>query len=47
MVLRVAKALRIAALFKDDLQRRVTVDWRKELIPRLEPAAMAHLQGTC
>jgi hypothetical protein len=40
-----AKAFRIAVTYKDDLRRRVAVDWRRELVPRLEPQAMAHLQG--
>jgi hypothetical protein len=42
----VVKALRIVVTYKEDLRRRVTLDWRRELIPRLEPAATAHLRGT-
>jgi hypothetical protein len=42
----VTKALRIVVTYKEDLHRRVVLDWRKELIPRLDPAATAHLRGT-
>jgi hypothetical protein len=42
----VSKALRIEVRYKDDLRRRVSIDWRRELVPTLEPAAAAHLQGT-
>jgi len=41
----VPKALRIELRYADDLQRRVTFDWRRELIPRLEPAAITQLRG--
>ena len=42
----VPKALRIEVKYKDDLRRHVSYDWRPELLPRLEPAAIAHLRGT-
>ena len=42
----VAKVLRIDVTHIDDLRRRVPYDWRRELVPDLEPAAMAHLRGT-
>jgi hypothetical protein len=42
----VAKALRIVVTHKEDLGRRLALDWRQELIPRLEPAATMHLRGT-
>jgi hypothetical protein len=42
----VAKALRIVVTYKEDLRRRVTFDWRSELIPRLESPARAHLRKT-
>jgi hypothetical protein len=41
----VAKALRIEIRYRDDLRRRVPVDWRRELIPALEAAGTAHLRG--
>jgi hypothetical protein len=41
----VAKVLRIEVTYEDDLQRRVALDWRRELIPALEPRAEAHLRG--
>jgi hypothetical protein len=40
-----AKAVRIAVLYDDDLKRRLTLDWRRELLPPLEMAAMAQLRG--
>ena len=40
------KALRIEVRYTGDLQRRVPVDWTRELIPVLDPAATAHLRGT-
>lgn len=40
------KALRIDVAYEDDLQRRMPVDWRRELVPTLELAATAHLRGT-
>jgi hypothetical protein len=39
----VPKALRIEVMYKDDLRRRVTLDWRRELVPKLEPAPAALL----
>ncbi|HET7220111.1 MAG TPA: chalcone isomerase family protein [Vicinamibacterales bacterium] len=41
----VAKALRIDVTYIEDIRRRVALDWRGELVPRLEPAAVAHLRG--
>lgn len=41
----VPKVLRIAVQYKDDLRRRVSLDWRRELVPVLEPAAAAHIRG--
>jgi hypothetical protein len=40
------KTLRIAVTFKEDLYRRITVDWRRELVPSLQPPGTAHLRGT-
>jgi hypothetical protein len=42
----VPKALRLEVTFEDDLRRRLTIDWRRELIPALEPAAVTQLRGT-
>lgn len=42
----VAKALRIEVRYEEDLRRRLAVDWRRELIPRLEADATEHLGGT-
>lgn len=42
----VAKALRIDVTYDDDLRRRVVLDWRRELVPPLEPQAVAHLRGS-
>lgn len=42
----VPKVLRIAVTYIDDLRRRMPHDWRRELVPDLEPAATAHLRGT-
>jgi hypothetical protein len=41
----VAKAVRIEITYKDDLRRWVTLDWRPELLPQVEPGVSAHLQG--
>jgi hypothetical protein len=41
-----AKALRIEIVYQDDPQHRLTIDWRRELIPTLDAPAMAHLRGT-
>jgi hypothetical protein len=41
----VAKALRIDVMYADDLRRRIPFDWRRELVPPLEPPAAAHLSG--
>jgi hypothetical protein len=42
----VAKAVRIDVTYRLDLQRPIAVDWRRELIPRLESHAVAHLSGS-
>jgi hypothetical protein len=42
----VSKALRIDVRYTEDLHRRVPFDWRRELVPTLEPAASTHLRGT-
>jgi hypothetical protein len=42
----IPKALRIEVTYEDDLRRRVAIDWRRELVPSLEPQAVAHLRGT-
>ena len=40
----VAKALRIEVTYKPDLQRPMPLDWQRELIPALEPNAVAELR---
>ena len=40
-----AKVLRLVILHKEDLHRRITLDWRRELVPRLEAPAATHLHG--
>ena len=42
----VPKALRIEVTYEDDLRRRVAIDWQRELVPSLEPQAVAHLRGS-
>ena len=42
----VAKALRIEVTFEEDLRRPVPIDWRRELVPALEPDAVALLRGS-
>ena len=42
----VAKALRIEVTYEDDLRRHLSIDWRRELVPPLEPQAVAHLRGS-
>jgi hypothetical protein len=42
----VPKALRIEIRYNDDLPLQVPTDWRRELVPPLNPAAIAHLRGT-
>lgn len=39
------KALRIRILHKESPGERPTIDWRRELLPPLEPAATTHLRG--
>ena len=41
----VAKALRIEIRYEDDERQLVPFDWRRELIPNLNPTATAHLRG--
>lgn len=42
-----AKTLRITVTCDEDpRRRRVPIDWRGELVPRLEPAAAAHLRAS-
>lgn len=41
-----AKALRIEVAYTEDLRRRMALDWRRELVPRLEAQAVAHLRGS-
>ncbi len=40
-----AKVLRLVILHKEDLHRRITLDWRRELVPRLDAPATTHLHG--
>ena len=42
----VPKAVRIQVLYEEDIRQRIGLDWRAELIPKLESAATAHLRGT-
>jgi hypothetical protein len=42
----VSKAVRVQVLYQEDSRQRIGIDWRAELIPRLESAATAHLRGT-
>jgi hypothetical protein len=42
----VAKALRIQVSYEEDLRRKLVIDWRRELVPRLDSAATAHIQGS-
>lgn len=42
----IPKALRIQVSYNEDLRRRLALDWRREMVPRLEPAAAAHIQGS-
>jgi hypothetical protein len=39
------KALRIAVTYEHDWRRPMIVDWPRELVPRTEPGAVAHLRG--
>lgn len=41
----VAKVLRVEVHAADDLAQRSTIDWRSELIPRLNAAGSAHLRN--
>jgi hypothetical protein len=40
------KVLRIHISYEEDVRRRVAIDWRRELVPSLEPAAAAHIDGS-
>ena len=40
----VPKALRIEVTYQPDIKRPMPLDWQRELIPALEPAAMAELR---
>jgi Chalcone isomerase-like len=39
------KALRIEITYEEDVRRPIALDWRRELIPRLDAAATTHLRG--
>jgi hypothetical protein len=39
------KAIRILILFEPDLQRRMPIDWQRELIPAVEPDAVSILRS--
>jgi hypothetical protein len=41
----VSKALRIEVTYKEDLRRRIDIDWRREMIPALDARAVGHLRG--
>jgi hypothetical protein len=41
----VPKALRIEFRYQDDLRRGISLNWQRELVPPLEPAATNHLRG--
>jgi Chalcone isomerase-like len=41
----VPKVLRIQIVYEEDPRNRIGIDWRGELVPRLESAATAHLRG--
>lgn len=42
----VSKALRLEIRYRDDLKRRLLLDWWRELVPRIDAGAAAHLQTT-
>ena len=42
----VSKVLRFQILYEEDPRTRIGIDWRGELVPKLESAATAHLRGT-
>jgi hypothetical protein len=42
----VSKVLRIQVIYEEDPRNRIGLDWRGELVPRLESAATAHLRGS-
>lgn len=41
----VAKVLRIDVTYQVDVFRPIALDWRRELVPPLDAAGVAHLQG--
>jgi hypothetical protein len=41
----VPKVLRIQIVYEEDPRNRIGIDWRGELVPRVESAATAHLRG--
>ena len=42
----VPKALRIQVSYEETLRRKLALDWRRELVPRLDPAPTAHIQNS-
>ena len=40
------KALRIQIVYDEDPRRRIAIDWRRELVPRLEGPATTHIHGS-
>lgn len=40
------KALRLVVRQKDEIRPRIALDWKRELLPRVEPGVATHLQGT-
>jgi hypothetical protein len=42
---RTAKAMRIEVTAPDDLPHRIALEWRTELVPRLNPTATTHLRN--
>jgi hypothetical protein len=41
----VSKVLRIDVTYREDVRRPMALDWRRELVPPLEAAGVAHLRG--
>jgi hypothetical protein len=41
----VPKAVRIEIGYQDNLRRQIWIDWHRELVPELSPAATSHLRG--
>ena len=42
----IPKALRIEVTYKEEWRGPITLDWRRELVPALDPAATTHLRLT-